>query len=227
VSPANVLTPVQQRFLTGFFREEGCPFYLSGGTALSAFYLRHRYSDDLDFFTRDREALRAPGRYVEQAVAAAGLQIERVVPRGDLVQYFFSGDSHPDHPLLKSELVFDTPPYFADPRRFDGMLVDDLLNIAVNKLTIHTRREPKDYVDLYTIVRSGRTRLEDLIPMAKEKMVGLDELTIGAHFSQVDALPNLEEFQRAYMVVPTDLADLRRWFREWARRLFEAIPPLR
>jgi len=26
-------------------------FYLSGGTALSAFYLRHRYSEDLDFFS--------------------------------------------------------------------------------------------------------------------------------------------------------------------------------
>ena len=28
-------------------------FYLSGGTALSAFYLQHRYSDDLDFFSEE------------------------------------------------------------------------------------------------------------------------------------------------------------------------------
>src|SRR3989338_1124745 len=26
-------------------------FYLTGGTALTAFYLRHRYSEDLDFFS--------------------------------------------------------------------------------------------------------------------------------------------------------------------------------
>ena len=26
-------------------------FYLSGGTALAAFYLKHRYSEDLDFFS--------------------------------------------------------------------------------------------------------------------------------------------------------------------------------
>jgi hypothetical protein len=227
VGLASVVTPVQQRFLGGFFREERCPFYLSGGTALSGFYLQHRYSDDLDFFTRDRESLRAPGRYVEQAAAAAELQIERVVPRGDLVQYCFSGDSHPDHPLLKSELVFDAPRYFADPRRLDGVLVDDLLSIAVNKLTIHTRHEPKDYVDLYMVVQSGHVRLEDLIPMAKEKLVGRDELAIAAHFSQVDELPNLEAFQQAYMVAPTDLADLRRWYRDWATRLIEAIPPLR
>src|SRR3990172_6621286 len=29
-------------------------FYFSGGTALSAFYLQHRYSQDLDFFSYDK-----------------------------------------------------------------------------------------------------------------------------------------------------------------------------
>ena len=28
-------------------------FYLTGGTALSGYYLQHRISDDLDFFTED------------------------------------------------------------------------------------------------------------------------------------------------------------------------------
>ena len=28
-------------------------FYLTGGTALSAFYLHHRESEDLDFFSRE------------------------------------------------------------------------------------------------------------------------------------------------------------------------------
>ncbi|MDR1696214.1 MAG: nucleotidyl transferase AbiEii/AbiGii toxin family protein [Endomicrobium sp.] len=27
-------------------------FYFSGGTALSEYYLRHRYSEDLDFFRK-------------------------------------------------------------------------------------------------------------------------------------------------------------------------------
>lgn len=29
------------------------PFYLTGGTALSRYYLNHRHSDDLDFFTNN------------------------------------------------------------------------------------------------------------------------------------------------------------------------------
>jgi hypothetical protein len=221
----SVLTPVQERFLAGFFSGSDCPFYLSGGTALSAYYLHHRYSDDLDFFTRDRETLRGTDRYVERATLAAGLRVERVTHLGDLVKYFLSGDPQPEHRLVNIEFVFDTPPYFAAPQSFDGVLVDDLLSIAVNKVTIHTRYEPKDYVDLYLIVRTGRLRLEDLIPKAKEKMVGLDELTIGAHFAKVEDLPNLEAFERAYMLLPIDWVDLVDFYREWSARLFDMIPP--
>ena len=32
------------------------PLYLTGGTALSRFYLKHRYSDDLDFFVNNEES---------------------------------------------------------------------------------------------------------------------------------------------------------------------------
>lgn len=48
-----VLTPLQNKFLGEFF-ELTSDFWLTGGTALSAFYLHHRYSEDLDLFT-DKE----------------------------------------------------------------------------------------------------------------------------------------------------------------------------
>jgi hypothetical protein len=164
---------------------------------------------------------------VEEAAAGAGLTIERKLPRGDLVQYFFSGDPDPRHPLLKTELLFDPPPYFAPPRLFDGVQVDDILNIAVNKITIQTRFEPKDYVDIYMIVKAGRLKIEEMIPLAKQKMLGLDEVAIGAYFRQALRLPNLVEYQHGYLVAPIDLADLQRFFSEWADRLFAVIPPRR
>lgn len=162
---------------------------------------------------------------MESASRAAGLRIDRVVARGDLIQYFFSGDTHPDHPLVKSEFIFDTPPYFADPRLFDGILVDDLLCIAVNKVAIHTRFDPKDYFDLYLIIRSGAYRIEDLIRLAKQKVIGLDEWTIAAKFQQVERLPNLGEFQRNYVVTPVEPSELVRFYEEWADRLFSLFPP--
>ena len=41
---------LQIKFLN-WLQELDLPFYLTGGTALARFYLNHRYSDDLDFFT--------------------------------------------------------------------------------------------------------------------------------------------------------------------------------
>lgn len=34
-----------------FAQQDAAGFYLTGGTALSAYYLNHRISDDLDFFS--------------------------------------------------------------------------------------------------------------------------------------------------------------------------------
>ena len=45
-----ILTPAQASFLESFF-ESGPPAFLTGGTALSGFYLGHRLSQDLDLFS--------------------------------------------------------------------------------------------------------------------------------------------------------------------------------
>ncbi len=220
---ARILTPTQERFLQAFFQDDGDTFYLSGGTALAGYYLHHRRSDDLDFFTRDHGLLPRMGQRVERAIAAAGLSIDRVNRRTDSVQFFLTGDIERDHPLVKCEFMPDQPPHFAPPRSFAGIWVDDLLSIAVNKITIITRYDPKDYFDRYLIAQSGKYRFEDLIALAKQKLVGLDDLTLAAHFKAVEDLPNLAEFQRSYMLVDVDLGELVRFFQEWAARLFSVV----
>lgn len=48
----NILTPLQRRFLAAFSQTAlQRDFFLTGGTALAHFYLHHRLSEDLDFFT--------------------------------------------------------------------------------------------------------------------------------------------------------------------------------
>src|SRR5579872_5517939 len=47
-----ILTPFHQKLLKRFAASSmGRHFFLTGGTALAAFYLHHRLSDDLDLFT--------------------------------------------------------------------------------------------------------------------------------------------------------------------------------
>lgn len=49
------LTEGQKKLLNTFKETKGNHlFYFTGGTALSAFYLRHRLSKDLDFFTPEQ-----------------------------------------------------------------------------------------------------------------------------------------------------------------------------
>ena len=51
-----ILTKEQQIILDVVKKSEFLQsnFYFTGGTALSAFYLKHRSSDDLDFFSQER-----------------------------------------------------------------------------------------------------------------------------------------------------------------------------
>ncbi len=46
------LYPFQDGILN-ILKELKLPFYLTGGTPLSRFYFKHRYSDDLDLFVND------------------------------------------------------------------------------------------------------------------------------------------------------------------------------
>ncbi len=49
------LTSLQRDLLRAFFEHER-GFFLTGGAALSGFYLHHRETTDLDFLTHDRDA---------------------------------------------------------------------------------------------------------------------------------------------------------------------------
>ncbi len=140
------------------------------------------------------------------------------------MQYLLAGDRG-ERPLTKVEFVFDSPRYLVSPQRQDGVFVDGLLAIAVNKLTALGRREPKDYVDLYEIVRSGRHRLDDLVRLAVEKDPGDTPLVLAADFDSARDLSRVAEFLRRYMIAALDWDDLVRFYRAEAERLRGLVPP--
>ncbi|MBI2160726.1 MAG: nucleotidyl transferase AbiEii/AbiGii toxin family protein [Candidatus Rokubacteria bacterium] len=224
----SVLTDTQRRFLEAFFesQREPDPFYLSGGTALAAYYLHHRYSDDLDFFTRERSNLEpsAHREQLERALTRSSLHIESSARRGDHVQYLLAGDRG-ERPLTKIEFVFDAPRYLIAPERQDGVFVDGLLAIAVNKLTALGRREPKDYVDLYEIVRSGRYGLGDLVRLVPEKDPGVTPLVLATCFDDARDLSGVAAFLRRYMVIELNWDELVQFYRREAERLRGLVPP--
>jgi hypothetical protein len=88
--PASILTSLQRQVLTSFFQNDlgQRGYYLTGGTALAEFYLRHRHSDDLDFFTRRQDRLDQDFRHFLDLIPAFGLTISSDTISGDYLKIF-------------------------------------------------------------------------------------------------------------------------------------------
>jgi len=222
----STLTPTQEALLDAFFTSTPLPsrFYLSGGTALSAFYLGHRRSDDLDFFTLDRLAFVDAGRLLEESAGRTGLTITEVKTADTIIQFFLTGDENPAHPLKKVDVVLDTEPHFA-VERFGAYFVDSLLDIAVNKVTAIFRLDTKDFIDLYFLLSRGPMTLDDLIPLAKQKLLGFHEFYLAGCLAQFPSLAGRARFIERYMVEPVDLSEVEEFYRRLSGNLFDRYSP--
>lgn len=189
-----ILTPLQQDFLVRFFANPvGKWFWLTGGTAVAAFYLGHRTSDDLDLFTVDDDALDHARREMEGIAEALQGTLTSSLSTPTFQQFLLTC---PGLPPLKLDLVRDFGPQFGERQAVDGIIVDSLENIAANKVTaILGRADVKDFVDLYFILQAGYD-LKQLIALAKQKDPGLTEFYLGHMMRQVaklDSMPELRE----------------------------------
>lgn len=119
-------------------------FFLTGGTALSVFYLHHRRSNDLDFFTSGPIDLAEidfrlktiwKNAYIKIKASPHFLSILIENVKVDFVIDPFSGSENRER-------------YYLDPHKF--LVIDSIRSIFSNKFcTIASRTEPKDFVDFY------------------------------------------------------------------------------
>jgi hypothetical protein len=140
-------------------------YYLSGGTALAAFYLHHRTSEDLDLFTQDEVPLYTLESFLG---ALAGVRVESYRKLHDRRLFLLEADGAP----LKVE--FTRFPFSQARPPFTvtgGLRIDHLLDIYLNKLNAACdRREPKDDVDLYFLLDTpGLPPLAEAMALAERK----------------------------------------------------------
>jgi hypothetical protein len=194
---------------------------------LGGFHLHHRFSDDIDLFTRDADRIPLAQSLVEACLRACGLLVTDKRSGETMLQYLLEGDAHPSHPLRKLDVVLDTPPAFAAPELHGVIRVDALVSIAVNKLTAAFSRgdEIKDYVDLYFILKKKPFDLDALLPLAAQKDLGFDELRLAGNLANVSRLQGLYPFLQRYMVEPLDADGLIQFCGTIAGRIFDRHPP--
>lgn len=161
-----ILTAEQKTLLLAFSRSElRFSFYLTGGTCLAAFYLFHRLSEDLDFFSQEPVGIEPVLAFVKTVPDVVDVQYERKFDR----KIFLLRQAEGSH--LKVE--FTTYPFKRCERgsTVGEIAIDSLKDILVNKIMAMTdRRDFKDYVDLFFgIKKNPEMNLRYLIPATELK----------------------------------------------------------
>ncbi len=193
-------------------------FYLTGGTALAGFYLYHRYSDDLDFFT---EIDPCPQLVIERLITdiKTSLNCHQVAHRRiyDRRLYFFA---LPDGKELKIEFTHYPHKRLHESELKNGIAVDSLEDIAANKImALLDRIESKDFVDLYFLMQEKGITLDALRQLVEQKFgITLEPITFGSEFAKVRAISALPQ-----MVKPVTLEELKAFFTNRARELSPQI----
>src|SRR3989338_3557626 len=212
-SHPDILTPLQRSVLDALFAEEAFAqaFYLTCGTALAAFYLFHRYSDDLDLFTND-QSLELIWPALQRLLPALGLTVESRSPS-------FIRLRHPEG--LRVDVVHDVPFRVGVPVRHGAWLVDSLENITLNKVAaIQGRLDAKDYVDLYLLLKDRPERILTLLAQAKQKDASVEPFVWSRLIGDVTTFRVLPR-----MIVPLQLPELVAFYGRLRRLILSSLKP--
>jgi len=210
-----ILTPLQEDFIR-FFAETALKdtFFLTGGTALSAFYLEHRISEDMDFFTEEEGQVPRVLPLIQDIAAKLKGRLEVKRSFRSYLEFFINrGDE-----ILRCDFAMDAP-YRLKKKIFKekyGIYVDNVLDISCNKLSaLYDRSDPKDFVDIYFIDREILP-FEKLIQEAKRKHGGLDNYWLAISLAKIEDFNILPK-----MLKPVSLDELKTFFKEKAKWLMK------
>lgn len=194
-------------------------FYLAGGTALSEYYLKHRKSEDLDFFTQEELDIDSLKRFTHTVASKMALDKIEYQHGFGLYTFFF----YPKGEVAKYKIDFGQYPFgtIEPVKNIHGVLVESLYDIAVDKAhTISTRPRSRDFIDCYCILEKHREwNFSDLIQKAREKFeIGVDKLQIVENLLLVKDLSDLP-----IMLHEVDMKAVRKFFIAEAEKLKKEI----
>lgn len=214
-----ILNQFQQNFLalfktTGFAKK----YYLSGGTALAEFYLQHRYSKDLDFFTQDEQNLDQLKKFIHHVAKKSNIKKTDFQSGFGLYTFFLH-----DQRGIKHKIDFGQYPFepIEKLKLFNGIFVESLYDIGVNKAqTIVIRPRLRDFIDLYFILREKKTwKFQELLKKSFEKFeIKVDVLQVGENLLEVKRLKD-----RPLMIKKINIKEMREFFLNEAKKLSRSI----
>lgn len=184
-------------------------FYFTGGTALSVYYYKHRESEDLDFFSEKKFD---PDKLVAKVNKWSEKSFEFTYNPIEDTHIF--NLTFKDKEKLKVD--FNHFPFKRIKKGIkDGnMEIDSLFDIGANKMTTIVRRqEPKDFVDLYFLLKDFT--VWDLMHAMRVKFgFQTDPFVLSQDFMKAENLNFLPK-----MILPLTLEELKSFYRKKAEEL--------
>ena len=220
-----LINKVQTTILQSFGRVvDSDQFYLTGGTALSYFYLHHRKSNDLDFFTSVEEIVAPFSRRLEEKLKKQGISVTRQRGIRSFVELWVKQEETATLIHLAQDAAFR----FEATREFPGypgLKVDSLADLASNKLlALFGRATLRDFVDVYFIVRKAGFGREDLMEKAGRKDPGFDLYWLGVAFERIKTFGEHSP-EMLLLTEPVRFQELLDFFEEWQEAIAQKLKP--
>ncbi len=209
----------QEQFLAVVLQTEAIlkQFYLSGGTALSSWYLHHRESYDLDFFSEQPFDGEKITYWIKQHEEK--LEYQSLVVNDDFGFYMFMF-RYKDNSRFKVDFAHYTSERLTKGMDWKGLEIDSMYEIAVNKThTIRTHPRERDYVDLYFILKETNWNIDKLLIDADRKFdSATDTLQVAKHFLKATEITDFPK-----IIIPFKKEDMYVFYENLARKLKSKI----
>lgn len=219
----SVVNKVQKEILLCFGTVSGSEqFYLTGGTALAEFYLKHRKSNDLDFFTSTEEIIVPYSYRLEDGLKAKGMSVKRQRGFASFVELLVEGvgESTVIHLALETPFRFEPAKVFPE---YPKLKIDSLVDVASNKLlALFGRATLRDFIDVYFLVKKGHYNTDELIDKAKIKDPGFDLYWLGVALERIKTFTD-DSPEMLLLLEPINFSDLFGFFNEWRERIIKEI----
>ncbi len=192
-------------------------FYLTDGTALAEYYLRHRLSEDFDFFSEqefDPQAISAFFKKIQSKVGITSVRYEQSFNRN--LFFLDVGTAR-----IKTEFTYFPFPRIEQGSHIGKLSIDSLLDIAVNKVfTIYQKPRSRDFIDLYCILQKEKDlTLDELVKKAQIKFDHyLDPLQLSAQFVKAETLKDYP-----CLLIPLPEKEWQSFFLREAKRIGKTL----
>lgn len=159
-------------------------FFLTGGTALSEFYFRQRFSEDFDLFSETEFDAKKIVPWVQKTKSLLGFErVEQQSLSGQEIFFFYTGKTE----FVKADFAYFPFPHLGTFKKHNDLRISSVEDICVNKVhAIVTRKRARDYFDLFLCIPYLNWKPNDILKNYRLKFdVSLPPEQLATSFANV------------------------------------------